>query len=261
MLIFISLCLLCWGQFNGVRSEIQLEMYENSIDDMFSNCTEEMAKMVFNKYFTELKKKEYWANEETKIKKDDHILTKEELDAIRVYTEHKNGVYRIFNSAVRDGKEKYDNSFEFHMLYFLLVSAVQKLKKADKKECHTTYRRYKSEVTFKLDKDKIRLGSFASSSLTPDQKDYGNKACLEITTCYGATIEEYSAYPAEKEVLIPPYELFELIKGKDVEELKDCESKFVLKSVGINSNLDCILVKNNLCSMLESTKVLVIHVV
>ncbi|XP_017162947.1 erythroblast NAD(P)(+)--arginine ADP-ribosyltransferase-like [Poecilia reticulata] len=228
------------------RCEIQLEMYENSIDDMFSNCKEKMTEMFFGKFSDELTKEGYgthWDNEESKIKMDDHILKKAELQAIRVYTEHENGVYNEFNVAVRTGKNMYGTSFKFHILYFLLVSAVQKFKKADKMTCYTTYRRYKGEVKFNSDTGIIRFGSFASSSLSPDQKDYGNKACLEIITCHGAAIEEYSAYPKEKEVLIPPYEMFKIIKGQDVEKLKDCEARFVLKSVGTKSNLDCLLVK------------------
>lgn len=225
---------------------IQLEFYENSIDDMFSNC-KEMMKMFFAKFSDKLEEEGYkthWVNEKSKIKKDDDILTPEEQQAIRVYTENKNGMYREFNSAVRTGENKYGkNLFKFHKLYFLLVSSVQKLKIVDKNNCYSTYRRYTREVKFNSDTDKIRFGSFASSSLTPDQKHYGNTSCLEVISCYGAAIEKYSAYPEEEEVLIPPYEMFQLIKGNDVEKLKDCETRYVLKSVGFKSKLDCILVK------------------
>ncbi|XP_054909645.1 ecto-ADP-ribosyltransferase 5-like [Poeciliopsis prolifica] len=228
------------------RSEgIQLELYEDSIDDMFSNCKEEMRKMLSAKFSYKLEEKGYethCVDEKSKIEKIDDILTQEELQAIRVYTEHTNAVYKIFNPAVRTGKNEYGkNICQFHKLYFLLVSSVQKLKIADKEKCYTTYKRYSSEVKFKS--DKIRLGSFASSSLTPDQKDYGKKSCLKIKTCHGADIEKYSAYPEEKEVLIPPYEMFELTKNNDVKELKDCETTFVLESIGTKSNLDCKLVK------------------
>lgn len=87
-------------------------------------------------------------------------------------------------------------------------------------------------------KDKGRLGSFASSSLKSDQTKYGTETCFKIETCYGAKILEYSAHPDEEEVLIPPYEVFEIKEGK---ELKDCKTVFVLKSNGTLSNLNCKL--------------------
>ncbi|XP_017162841.1 erythroblast NAD(P)(+)--arginine ADP-ribosyltransferase-like [Poecilia reticulata] len=244
MVIFASLCLLWWVQFNGVRSVIiPLEFHEESIDDMYSKCKDEMAKMLFDKYSKELTKEGYgthWDNEKSKIKKD-NILTQQELQAIRVYTEHENGVYNEFSVAVRTGKNMYGTSFKFHILYYLLASALQKLKIADKNKCHTAYRR--NSVPFKQMAYKMRFGSFASSSLTHNQTTYGTETCFKIKTCYGAVIEEYSAHPEEKEVLIPPYEIFKIIKSKDVAELQDCKTVFVLTSDGTKSNLDHRLIR------------------
>lgn len=240
MLIFTSLCLLCWMQINRMMSEEKytLDFYEDSIDDKFFECKEDMENLVLKKYSKELKEKAYgdaWKKEENNIKKDDKILSRNELQAIRVYTENKNGVYSVFNGAVRKGKNVYGTLFEFHMLYFLLTSAVQKLKAHDKHDCYTTYRRNPAKFDVK---DKGRLGSFASSSLKSDQTKYGTETCFKIETCYGAKILEYSAHPDEEEVLIPPYEVFEIKEGK---ELKDCKTVFVLKSNGTLSNLNCKL--------------------
>ncbi|XP_054910079.1 ecto-ADP-ribosyltransferase 5-like [Poeciliopsis prolifica] len=182
---------------------MQLEFHEESIDDMYSKCKDEMTNRVFDKYSEELTNYGYgthWDNE-SKIKKRD-ILTQQELQAIRVYTEHKNGVYKEFNVAVRTGRNMYGTSFKFHILYYLLTSVVQKLKTVDKNKCYTTYRR--NSVPFEQMAYNMRFGSFVSSSLTHSQSAYGTESCFKSKTCHGAVIEDYSAHPEEKEVLIPP---------------------------------------------------------
>ncbi|XP_015227776.1 PREDICTED: GPI-linked NAD(P)(+)--arginine ADP-ribosyltransferase 1-like [Cyprinodon variegatus] len=241
MLIFTTLCLLCWTQFSGVKSgPYPLEFYKNSVDDMYSDCKDEMTEKI-KEFSKELKQKDYdWENEKKQIIKYHPFLTPDELTALRVYTKNENGVYSKFNSATRTGKNVYGTSFKYHTLYFLLASAIQKLKKHDKHDCYDTYRR--TDSTFEEKEKEIRLGSFTSSSLNPNLKQYGKKSCFKITTCYGADIIKYSAHPEEEEVLIPPYEVFKIVEEK-VEELKDCETVYVLKSIGTKSNLDCKLVK------------------
>uniref|UniRef100_A0A3Q2QUK0 NAD(P)(+)--arginine ADP-ribosyltransferase n=1 Tax=Fundulus heteroclitus TaxID=8078 RepID=A0A3Q2QUK0_FUNHE len=222
----------------------EINFYEESIDDMYSHCKDKMEKMVFEKYAKELTEEGYgkhWKNEEKKINKEIKILTSLELQAIRVYTENKNNVYLDFNSAVRTGKNTYGTSFKFHILHFLLASALQKLKRADNGSCYITYRRDKSE--YKKLPNKIRFGSFSSSSLTADQKDYGNETCFKIETCLGAKLEQYSAYPEEKEVLIPPYEVFTFVE-EEVPELKDCKTVYLSSTCQLN---DIIMSRFLLC--------------
>ncbi|KAI2645538.1 Ecto-ADP-ribosyltransferase 5 [Labeo rohita] len=51
-------------------------------------------------------------------------------------------------------------------------------------------------------------------------EEFGTKSCFEITTCEGANVTKYSALPIEKEVLIPPYEVFNVteVKTRNVQE-------------------------------------------
>ncbi|XP_039653057.1 NAD(P)(+)--arginine ADP-ribosyltransferase 2-like [Perca fluviatilis] len=128
------------------------------------------------------------------------------------------------------------------LIIYILTSAIQILNSNN--YCHHTYRRTKARFTGQVNQI-IRFGSFTSSSYRTDLKDFGNKSCFEIKTCSGALLESYSVFPDEKEVLIPPYEMFNIttIKGRGkTEVLNDCEVVFVLESVGVKSNLNCKVV-------------------
>ena len=55
----------------------------------------------------------------------------------------------------------------------------------------------------------VRFGHFASTSLLRNVSDfYGTTTTFEVDTCHGADIRDYSMYPDEEEVLIPPFETF-----------------------------------------------------
>uniref|UniRef100_A0A3Q1FGV2 NAD(P)(+)--arginine ADP-ribosyltransferase n=1 Tax=Acanthochromis polyacanthus TaxID=80966 RepID=A0A3Q1FGV2_9TELE len=258
MLIFAPLCLpLCWLlsvesiRFNftlrDANEPIPLSMVEDSVDDMYFGCSEEMMKTVTHKYRKELdvgpyadtlKKNEVKKCVEKNLKeKEDEALTKNHMQALCAYT--SNFMYQEFNTAVRTNESVYTSSFQFHILHFFLTSAIQILN--NKYNCSTTYRRTKDKFTGKV-KERIRFGSFSSSSFRTDLLPFGNKSCFKITTCTGAYLKRYSVYD-EKEVLIPPYEVFRITEkyegNSKLPELKDCGVVFVLKSEGDQSRLNC----------------------
>ena len=224
-------------------------MADNSVDDMYSTCSEEMEKIVKKKYFkNELRNEVFrnaWVkaknctNRNKKTKKDDKALTDDHMHAICVYTSGYRGFYEKFNEAVRTNRPIYDTSFPYHSLHFWLTRAVQILKK----KCFTTYRRTKAEFTGKVNQI-IRFGSFTSTSKLSNLTHFGEKTCFEIETCSGAYLKEYPHLrDREKEVLIPPYEKFKITVKSKSRKILDCEMVYVLKSVGDKSNLDCHVAK------------------
>ncbi|XP_073324109.1 ecto-ADP-ribosyltransferase 5-like [Pagrus major] len=260
-MIFAPLCLiLCWMlpvysmkiRFNvnirDPKPSIPLSMAEDSIDDMYFGCDKAMMERVKEKFLEEEKYQkpfgETWkkAREcaERKLEhREDKALTIDHLQAICAYTD--DNMYKMFNDAVRTQGSLYDSSFKFHSLHFLLISAIQILKSDG--YCHTTYRRSDVRFTGKVN-DRIRFGSFASSSFRTYLTDFGHGTCFKIETCLGAPLKNYSVYDdTEAEVLIPPYEVFnitEIISGQDkIAGLTDCEVLFVLKNAGCKSNLNC----------------------
>uniref|UniRef100_A0A673JAF0 NAD(P)(+)--arginine ADP-ribosyltransferase n=1 Tax=Sinocyclocheilus rhinocerous TaxID=307959 RepID=A0A673JAF0_9TELE len=205
-----------------------LDMTPNSVDDQYKVCTEKMADLVKTKYLEKEKSAsaEYnktWQEGEQKAKKPEDNLQQIHSVAIHVYTNKDSKVYSNFTRATRTDKQKYkEGTFKWYSLQFLLTEAIQ-IKE-------------------------IRLSSFSSSSL--DRKviqGFGSKSCFEIYTCEGANLTKYSKYPDEKEVLIPPYEKFNVTAVKNRTDQPDlwCETVFVLNSTGTRSDLNCAFMLEN----------------
>uniref|UniRef100_A0A8C6S6L7 NAD(P)(+)--arginine ADP-ribosyltransferase n=1 Tax=Neogobius melanostomus TaxID=47308 RepID=A0A8C6S6L7_9GOBI len=149
------------------------------------------------------KKAESCANKKYETRKD-KALTKDHLQAICAYTAGQPKLFEPFNAAVRRGR-------------------INKL-------CRITYRR------------KVRFGSFTSTSKEPNLLQFGKKTCFHIQTCFGAYLKDYSVLGKhEREVLIPPYEMFKIVKitKGSYEKMTNCNTIFVLKNAGNLSNLNC----------------------
>ncbi|XP_051570191.1 GPI-linked NAD(P)(+)--arginine ADP-ribosyltransferase 1-like [Myxocyprinus asiaticus] len=229
-----------------------LDMEPNSVDDQFEGCTKNMAYLVETKFLNEEISGNSafaatWKEGVIKATAPGYSLTRNHSIAIYVYT--SNRVYKDFNDATRSDKQKYINMiYNWYSLHFLLTEAIQILKKTQKK-CQITYR----GTNIKFDKDvlnkEVRFGSFASSSLNR-KTSFGHVSCFEIETCEGAYVAKYSVYPGEEEVLIPPYEKFNVIAVK-----KDtwCKTVYVLESSGSRSDLNCA-VTSVLCKSVLGVK-------
>ncbi|XP_073712854.1 NAD(P)(+)--arginine ADP-ribosyltransferase 2-like [Misgurnus anguillicaudatus] len=226
-------------------------MAKNSVDDQYNGCAADMNNLVEKEDYLNKEIKanisgfgDAWSKSEnkTKGKKLEPLKTKKHLIAIYVYTGIKGDLYKEFNQDVRTGIEKYKtNKFSWYTLYFWLTRAIQTLKQTQKR-CISTYRR--TNVTFVVKNKEIRFGSFASSSLKRDVgHTFGNESCFEIKTCHGANVTDYSWHPDQKEVLIPPYETFEVTNIRKGKKDDWCKTVFVLNSTGIKSNLNCKLCK------------------
>ncbi|XP_036430733.1 NAD(P)(+)--arginine ADP-ribosyltransferase 1-like [Colossoma macropomum] len=230
-----------------------LDMAENSVDDSYGGCRDDMNKLVISEYIEYERKNTpgfaaAWENALNK-RKILSILSINQSAAIYMYTAEpqcrKDCSYVEFNKATRNGSAAYQSGdFQFYTLHFFLTDAVQQLKK-EQTGCVTSYRR--TRVKFETDvlNKKIRFGSFTSSSLNKDLTQFGRESCFQIYTCFGAAIESFSEFPSEKEVLIPPYETFLITAIKEIDKERDlwCNVVYELKSAGKRSDLQCIKIK------------------
>ncbi|XP_039658019.1 GPI-linked NAD(P)(+)--arginine ADP-ribosyltransferase 1-like [Perca fluviatilis] len=236
----------------GENSVLPLDMAENSVDDSYSGCEDIMKQKVTQYLQNEKNKdknfKEVWDSSEkifyTKFKKwFTKVLKKDQLVAIYSYTSDK--VYRDFNNAVRTQGPQYKTTFGYHALHFLLTTAIQAERAFEKKQCLTGYRRVNVYFRQDVENKSIRFGSFTSASQGRYASEaFGDKSCFEIFTCMGADISRYSKYPEEREVLIPPYEVFNVVEIKKRSTMQPnlpCEVVYKVRSTGYVSKLNCAL--------------------
>ncbi|KAM9363649.1 NAD(P)(+)--arginine ADP-ribosyltransferase 1-like [Symphorus nematophorus] len=220
----------------GLNHVVQLDMASNSVDDMYDGCKDKMKSKVENEYLPNEKNsnskfKQAWEAAERRFKKRSVKLGKEQLD---------------FNNAVRNQKSEYNTTFRYHALHFFLTDAIQTLKAHKKKVCLTGIRGVDVYLSQDILYEEIRFGSFTSSTMAGYKvaKKFGDKSCFKIKTCFGADISLYSKYDNEAEVLIPPYEVFnvtEIIKRSEQKNLP-CEVVYQVESTGKTlSNLNCSL--------------------
>ncbi|XP_051843394.1 T-cell ecto-ADP-ribosyltransferase 2-like [Antechinus flavipes] len=198
----------------------QMSFEHNSFDDQYRGCEktmnikaiellkEERAKNPeFNKVWE--KAENHWKNMSPDKKKMDKMF---EI-AVIAYTLEDYQMYQIFNQAVKgccESLESYVKNFHFKAFHFYLTRAIQTLERS----CRKVYRGVKVKV-YPDRKGKMRFGQFASASKNVNvAKNFsGNLGTIYyVNTCEGASIEHLSNDPKQEEVLIPPYEEFDVTK-------------------------------------------------
>ncbi|XP_065811641.1 NAD(P)(+)--arginine ADP-ribosyltransferase 2-like [Labrus bergylta] len=223
--------------------KIPLSLFPDSVDDMYHGCSHKMLIKVKRRYLPQ-STREGLHSTYTKLCALKAMKEKDPYDPLswnhfRALCAYTAGSYDDLNRAVRQGRASYKTSFEFHALHFLLSDAIRLLK-LNQRNCYTSYRR--SRLLFSGESGQtIRFGSFASSSLNKDLRQFGRRTCFEIHTCFGAYLKSYSEFDSdEDEVLIPPYEMFKIVSmdtsGED--DLK-CDVVFKLETAGVYSSLNC----------------------
>lgn len=203
-----------------------------------------MAGLVEKEYLEKEKKnsrnfRDAWATAEKEIGRWNlfSTLTRTQKIAIKVLAD--TAVHKEFSSDTRNGKQNYKSgNYKWYSLYFLLTDAIQVLKKKQNR-CFESYRG--TSAKFDFQNGEVSFGTFGSSALDRKRaKGFGAVSCFEIVTCESAELTEYSA---DKQVLIPPYEKFNVTAVKTKADSPDlwCETVYILRSSGIRSDLNCAL--------------------
>uniref|UniRef100_A0AAV2KKJ9 NAD(P)(+)--arginine ADP-ribosyltransferase n=1 Tax=Knipowitschia caucasica TaxID=637954 RepID=A0AAV2KKJ9_KNICA len=156
-MLLVMLCLVQPSLFMEFQAQpIPLSMMENSVDDMFDGCSEKMAKIVKSEYFPrEMKSnplfRKAWKKAETCATQNNqsvHNLSKDQIQALCVYTVNEPNVYAPLNNALRTSGPQYTTqAFQYHALYYWLVSALETLR--IDKVCRDTFRR-SIDMKFKM---------------------------------------------------------------------------------------------------------------
>ncbi|XP_043969783.1 ecto-ADP-ribosyltransferase 5-like [Gambusia affinis] len=235
---------------------IPLNMAPDSVDDMYDKCEEKMKEKIEKEFLQNEKNKnknfeEAWSKAEEYYKseweKKKQPLMKEQIIAAHAYSLEEPALYREFNNAVRTQKSVYKTNFPYHTLHFYLTMALRTIKPTAE-NCVTGYRRASCKFRKDVLNKEIRFGAFSSSSIGGYcDKKFGEESCFEITTCFGAQISKFSAFPSENEVLVPPYEVFKVTEVKESSEQNKLPCKVVYKlqsTKTTSSNLNCAFFNN-----------------
>ncbi|OCT96254.1 hypothetical protein XELAEV_18013929mg [Xenopus laevis] len=238
LLLYISLEILGLRMATQVRAEsYSLRYKSDAFDDQYIGCSEQMEKHMFLVLKKEKLNREFGLAWENATKKWDEIEPTLELPddfrdeygiALLVFTNDfpkGNPIYfQLNNNLSRAGisRDHYMKEFHFKALHFYLTRALQLLKP----DCNQTHMAYRGSASTYTLTPLFNFGKFTSSSL--DKKvalKFGTGAVFRIETCFGASIGDFSFFPAEAEVLIPTTEQFRFIK--------QVKSLHVIESTGV----------------------------
>ncbi|XP_074006511.1 erythroblast NAD(P)(+)--arginine ADP-ribosyltransferase-like [Numenius arquata] len=239
----------------GPIKKIRLDMAPNSFDDQYQGCSHKMDKELGKLHHMELKKNsvyaKYWniAKAEWQ-KKGGHVpklpgMRAEHVVALKAYT-HNGTLYQTFNAAVREAgrsRNQYLYKFHFKTLHFLLTQALKILRNAQPM-CYNVYRGNRNIHFTAKPHDLVRFGQFASTSLLKQKAaQFGLDTFFSVYTCYGFPIKSFSFFPNSNEVLVPPYERFEVINI-----MKQGKTTHIqLRAKGTYSKYNCEWVKGKRC--------------
>uniref|UniRef100_A0A8B9R1A4 NAD(P)(+)--arginine ADP-ribosyltransferase n=1 Tax=Anas platyrhynchos TaxID=8839 RepID=A0A8B9R1A4_ANAPL len=209
-------------------SQLMMDMALHSFDDQYLGCREQvMEELERGDYFH----KEIAANKNyfSLWKKAQEALLKSPVGLLREMQESHAIVLMAYtmNSSLHSqlnwatstagrSPEQYRHNFSFKYFHFYLTTAIQIVKQWQsskenmrKHKCYRVHRGVKDLHIEAMVGRRVRFGRFTSTSrLWNEAQKFGNETLFTVTTCLGAALQGFSYYTSEKEVLIPPYEVF-----------------------------------------------------
>lgn len=211
------------------RSPALMDMALHSFDDQYLGCREEMMKeLEQGDYFQKeiAANKDYfhlWKKAQKALLKSPAGLLRGMRDShatvLMAYTMNSSLHSQLNRATATAGisPEHYRHQFNFKYFHFYLTTAIQILKEwqssMGQHKCYQVHRGVKDFYIEAKVGSRVRFGHFAPTSrLRNVAQKFGNETLFTVTTCLGAALQGFSYHTSEKEVLIPPYEIF-LVKS------------------------------------------------
>ncbi|XP_064416210.1 erythroblast NAD(P)(+)--arginine ADP-ribosyltransferase-like [Latimeria chalumnae] len=197
-------------------------MEENSVDDDYKNCVKAVSRQIPDMLEKERSQSKMfdrtWQNATYLWEKKMFRLPRgmEANNAIAIIAYSMDSIYRDFNDKTRNYGTRLSD-YPCKSLHFLLTRAVKITSKNSKKyiffrRCFTVFRGTDLNFEYK-EGESVRFGQFTSTSEIKEvAEEFGSRTMFRIETCYGASINKYSEFDDEEEVLVPPTEVFQ-VKG------------------------------------------------
>ncbi|NXV23740.1 NARE ribosyltransferase, partial [Cepphus grylle] len=240
--------------------EVALDMAPTSFDDQYQGCSRMMEEELEELNSTEFANNWIYAKAWTQAAAEwrsrwDRVpqppaLRLEQAVALMAYTLEQplqGPLYKAFNVAVREAgrsREAYLSTFHFKVLHFLLSEALRTLRDAQPHRCYRVYRGVQGIRFTARRQQSVRFGHFTSTTLQENMiRPFGQDTFFSVDTCYGVPIRSFSFYPDEEEVLIPPFESFEVTNVTRVGD----RAFIQLRSQATFSTYNCEWVKEKRC--------------
>ncbi|XP_063252083.1 NAD(P)(+)--arginine ADP-ribosyltransferase 2-like [Prinia subflava] len=216
----LTLALLAITAATAAIKVVPLDMARDSFDDRYEGCSLEMAAALpfLSRFEFQRNPHLAWvwpkaaAEWEKRGSPVSPLASPDQAIAIMAYT--MNDLYERFNDAVQAGGRSprdYRDKFQFKALHFLLTRALASLRQAQDGRCRHVLRGAQDVLYVARRGQRVRFGRFASTSMNNETAlAHGADTIFQVQTCYGVDVQEFSMYPDEEEVLIPPFEVFEV---------------------------------------------------
>ncbi|KAL8191395.1 UNVERIFIED_CONTAM: hypothetical protein K2H54_073385 [Gekko kuhli] len=226
-------------------------MANTSFDDQYLGCVDQMEEKLGALNQTEAYLNTWkeaaakWNETKASVSVPEGFKAEYAIAAL-AYTQKTYSWPILFNRDVKTGGESEDyylKYFRDKAFHFFLTRALQVLRANSSAECHDTYSHLKNFHFMAKPGQKARFGYFASSSLNRTEATVSwEDTFFTIRTCYGASIREFSFHPEEEEVVIPPFEVFQVASFST----KPNGIYITLVSAGMLSNYNCVYIKDTL---------------
>ncbi|NXP42597.1 NRT2 ribosyltransferase, partial [Leiothrix lutea] len=240
-----TLALLAMTVATAAIEVVPLDMALDSFDDQYQGCGTEMtvalpalnrSEFQQNPLFAQVwvKAVDKWQSQGSRVSP-----LSSPAQAIAVLAYSSKDVYKEFNAAVRvagRSPQEYRDNFHFKTFHFLLTQALETLRDAQNEQRHDVIRGVR-DIQFEARHNQtIRFGQFTSTSLSKKiAQRYGNDTTFQVHTCHGVDIQNFSFYRSNREVLIPPYETFEVTEVTQ----EGNKTQIKLRSTGTFSKYNC----------------------
>ena len=247
------------GRKLSAMKEVAMDMAPSSFDDQYQGCIDLMEAELEELNRTEFTNDIYaegwrraaaeWQSRWGRAARPP-ALRRDQATAMMAYMLEGNLYHQFNNATLTAGRSRqhYLRSYPFKALHFLLSRALHTLWESQPQRCHDVYRGVKGTRFTAQQGMMVRFGQFTSSSLRKKvAESFGQDTFFSVETCYGVPIKEFSTFPGEDEVLIPPFEQFRVTNSTYTEG----RSFIQLRSQGKSSTYNCEFVKGKGCSAPE----------
>ncbi|NXJ85876.1 NARE ribosyltransferase, partial [Trogon melanurus] len=225
--------------------EVPLDMAPNSFDDQYEGCSRAMEDELEELNHTEFANNSVYARTWTLATKEwqkrqnliPQTLRSEQAIALLAYTLHC-PLYKEFNAAVCQAwrsREEYLNHFNYKSLHFLLSETLWALMDTPQ-HCHQVFQGVRGTRFITQPGKLVRFGEFTSTTLWKEEAlSYGQDTFFSVKTCRGVPIRDLSFNRSKEEILIPPFEIFQVTSIKQRRSTVFIE----LNHKAANSNCNC----------------------